>query len=143
MATVPQPMPDPEFISSIKTAFLGETELHFWANGGLSLERYSDEGQEDIIDLTNSEARRLRKLLNKPQAKQHLRIVQETPGQQRDVCDVRIIDLGQHQIELDSLNKTVVIGNQAQGFVELDAHDTYRLFVALRELFVPQKGGAA
>jgi hypothetical protein len=127
-------MPEQERINLTKQSKrVQEKEFILWQNGTLSIDDwiYHFTGNDALAHaiLTPSQARALRKFLNKPAVKQALGIV---PCKPREAVAKQHMNLGQHQVEIKG--QRVTLGNH-RGQVQLDAGETYRLFTILREIF--------
>lgn len=98
-------------------------EFIAWEDGTLSIDdwlyHYTGDDTLAHANLTNSQARALRKFLNKPAVKETLGIVSQHQ-----------MNLGQHTLHIKE-DRSISIGDQ-----DLDADETYHLFTSLREMFL-------
>lgn len=85
--------------------------------------------------LTNSQARSLRRLLNKPATKEMLGIPQLKP---EHIVTEHEVQLGEHYVEVHE-DGSVAICN-ARAVAELGAGEAYHLYTVLHELFAHGRG---
>jgi len=123
-------------LHSEKIARIGEHEVILWSNGAVTLEHWQYQmnlnPMLDHAQITPGQARGLRKFLNTPAVKTLLGI----PGAETRTTEqeTQLTQLGAHAIEINAENGRIAIGD-SHNAVELDAGETYRLFVVLREMF--------
>lgn len=126
------PAPEADRINLAKHSKQAQNmEFIAWEDGTLSIDDWMHHFTGDgatlaHATLTNSQARALRKFLNKPAVKETLGLVSQQPAP----AAKRQISLGQHILHIND-DRSISIGDH-----DLDADETYRLFISLRELFL-------
>lgn len=138
--SIPHMQDTTEDIRIAETTRIYEKHVTVWSDGALTIE----DNSPHPVHFTNSAARRLRKFLNKMNIKMAMGVTscnhpprEHTHSEQKGT-ETRHVHLGQRMLNINEEAKTVAVGTASRGMIQLDAAETYRLFVALHELY---KGG--
>jgi hypothetical protein len=131
-----------EAITSARVKQIGnDLELVLWSDGSLDIEHWMnkfltvsqiapDDPAAQYVHLPQSQARRLRKFLNKPATMVLLGIVPPEP-QQIEIAQA--VNLGSHALTAWQDHSITIAGNH--GVVQLSVGEAYRLLVTLTALF--------